>query len=113
MSTKLSTPTVLKKIIDRKYQEISDRKSRRSLAQLMADAASTSPTRGFVSALQTARSRGEPAVIAEVKKASPSVPGPQSDSTACSGCGINPTTLPSALATPAAVSVAVPMRARI
>lgn len=72
MSTKLSTPTVLKKIIDRKYQEISERKSRRSLSQVVADAASASPARGFVAALQTARSRGEPAVIAEVKKASPS-----------------------------------------
>ena len=37
----------------------------------------------------------------EVNSASPSVDGPVSGSTACSGCGINPTTRPSADATPA------------
>ena len=37
----------------------------------------------------------------EVKNGRPSVPGPQSDSTACSGCGIRPTTLPASLVMPA------------
>ena len=37
----------------------------------------------------------------EVKKASPSVVGPKPGSTACSGCGMRPTTLPRSLVTPA------------
>lgn len=37
----------------------------------------------------------------EVKKPRPSVVGPVSGSTACSGCGIRPTTLPAALVMPA------------
>jgi len=36
-----------------------------------------------------------------VKKPRPSSPGPKPSSTACSGCGISPTTLPRALLTPA------------
>src|SRR5207302_1594440 len=38
---------------------------------------------------------------AEAKKPRPSADGPVSSETACSGCGIRPTTLPSALHTPA------------
>ena len=37
----------------------------------------------------------------EVKKPRPSVDGPVSGSTACSGCGISPTTLPASFAMPA------------
>ena len=37
----------------------------------------------------------------EVKKASPSVDGPKPSSTACSGWGIRPTTLPRSLVMPA------------
>jgi len=72
MKTKLSTPTVLKKIVDRKYEEIAERKAARSSAAVMADAKLAQPTRGFVAALQAARLQDQPAVIAEVKKASPS-----------------------------------------
>ena len=41
------------------------------------------------------------AASALVKNPSPSVPGPHRSSTACSGCGIRPTTLPASLVTPA------------
>ena len=39
--------------------------------------------------------------ITDVNSAKPSVEGPVSDSTACSGCGISPTTLPRPLQIPA------------
>jgi hypothetical protein len=38
---------------------------------------------------------------ADVKKRSPSVPGPKIGSTACSGCGMRPTTVPEAFEMPA------------
>ena len=41
------------------------------------------------------------ALSTEVKKPSPSVPGPVRASTACSGCGMSPTTLPRSLVMPA------------
>src|ERR1700723_219310 len=44
---------------------------------------------------------GTTAATTEAKKRRPSADGPVSGSTACSGCGIRPTTLPSALHTPA------------
>ena len=72
MSTKLSAPTVLRKIIDRKAEEVADRKASRTQADVEAAAKAQAPVRGFVSALQRQVSQGNPAVIAEVKKASPS-----------------------------------------
>jgi len=72
VSTKLSAPTVLRKIIDRKVEEVADRKASRAQANVEATAKAQAPARGFVSALQHQVSQGNPAVIAEVKKASPS-----------------------------------------
>ena len=72
MSTKLSAPTVLRKIIDRKAEEVADRKASRTQADVEAAAKAQAAARGFVSALQRQVSLGNPAVIAEVKKASPS-----------------------------------------
>ena len=72
MSTKLSAPTVLRKIIDRKVEEVADRKASRAQANVEATAKAQAPARGFVSSLQHQVSQGNPAVIAEVKKASPS-----------------------------------------
>jgi indole-3-glycerol phosphate synthase len=68
----MNTPTILKKIIDRKYQEIIDRRAVVSLGDLQKQADGQSSCRGFVSAMQTKLAAGESAVIAEVKKASPS-----------------------------------------
>src|SRR5207302_10220216 len=46
-------------------------------------------------------SSGAPDGAKPRKKPRPSVPGPVSASTACSGCGISPTTLPASLQMPA------------
>lgn len=72
MSKKLATPTVLKKIIDRKVEEVDDRKRRQGLAEVKGLAAEAPSTRGFIRALQNRLTEGQSAVIAEVKKASPS-----------------------------------------
>lgn len=67
------TPTILKKIIDRKYQEIAEREQVRPLAELQEIAAKRSDApRGFVDAMLRKLSANESAVIAEIKKASPS-----------------------------------------
>ncbi|WP_041523931.1 indole-3-glycerol phosphate synthase TrpC [Gilvimarinus agarilyticus] len=66
------TPTVLKKIISRKWEEITERKAQISVAQLEQQAQQADTPRGFVQALERKVAAGEPGVIAEIKKASPS-----------------------------------------
>ena len=66
------TPTVLKKIVERKWQEIAERKPQVSEAQLLSQALQADAPRGFVAAMEQALSEGRSAVIAEAKKASPS-----------------------------------------
>lgn len=66
------TPTVLRKIIARKWEEIAERKACVSLDELKQKAAQQPPARGFVRAIETKISQGKAAVIAEIKKASPS-----------------------------------------
>jgi indole-3-glycerol phosphate synthase len=63
---------ILNKILARKAEEIAERCARVPLAELTARARDASPTRDFAGALQAAIAQGDPAVIAEVKKASPS-----------------------------------------
>ncbi|MEO8801725.1 MAG: indole-3-glycerol phosphate synthase TrpC [Rudaea sp.] len=63
---------ILKRILARKVGEIQERRSLVDIAQLRARAADAPPIRGFASALCRRIDSGEPAVIAEVKKASPS-----------------------------------------
>jgi indole-3-glycerol phosphate synthase len=63
---------ILTRIETYKRVEIAAAKRARSLAQLEADAKAASPPRGFGAALATRISRGDYALIAEVKKASPS-----------------------------------------
>ena len=65
-------PDVLERILARKAEEVSSRRSRVSLAELEAQIAVTDPARGFTEAIATRVNSGAPAVIAEVKKASPS-----------------------------------------
>lgn len=66
------TPTILKKILDRKVEEISERTKKQSLGDLAAAAAAQGPARGFYAALKARVDQGGAAVIAEIKKASPS-----------------------------------------
>ncbi|GAB3470186.1 indole-3-glycerol phosphate synthase TrpC [Azotobacter salinestris] len=68
----MSLPTVLEKIIARKVEEVAERSARVPLAEVEALARSASTPRGFAAALQAQVGRKQPAVIAEVKKASPS-----------------------------------------
>ena len=66
------TPDILKKIIQRKHEEIAERSAKISLHELKARMASASPVRGFVNSIESIINQGKPAVIAEIKKASPS-----------------------------------------
>ena len=61
---------VLARIIAYKREEVAARKAERSISSLEAEARAQTPARGFADALAGARSR--PALIAEIKKASPS-----------------------------------------
>lgn len=63
---------ILARIVARKFEEIAGRAAKVSLAELHSRAADASPVRGFARALEAKVAQGLPAVIAEVKKASPS-----------------------------------------
>ena len=67
-----TTPDVLKKILKRKSEEIAERSKRQSQAELLDRATAMPSPRGFVTALRDKLAAGKPAVIAEIKKASPS-----------------------------------------
>ena len=66
------TPDILKKIIARKHEEIAERSQNVSLAEMIERAAAADPCRGFVDAMKNKIAAGQSAVIAEIKKASPS-----------------------------------------
>ena len=66
------TGTVLDTIVARKREEVRQRKRLRPQAELAAAAESKAQPRAFTSALREKVDAGYPAVIAEIKKASPS-----------------------------------------
>ncbi|QLF94178.1 indole-3-glycerol phosphate synthase TrpC [Pseudomonas sp. ABC1] len=68
----MSIPTVLENILARKVEEVAARSARVGLAELERQAAAADPVRGFADALRERVQRREAAVIAEIKKASPS-----------------------------------------
>ncbi|GAB1256482.1 indole-3-glycerol phosphate synthase TrpC [Aurantivibrio plasticivorans] len=68
----MNAPTVLQKIIDRKFEEVAERKAKVSIDELQVAIAEQTPARGFVQAIENKISAGHAAVIAEIKKASPS-----------------------------------------
>ncbi|HRJ52041.1 MAG TPA: indole-3-glycerol phosphate synthase TrpC [Candidatus Thiothrix moscowensis] len=68
----MSTSDILQKILQTKQEEIATRSAVRGLAQIRDDAASGLPVRGFLTAMRRKIAVGEPAIIAEIKKASPS-----------------------------------------
>lgn len=63
---------ILQKILARKADEVAQRRRGAPLESLRGQADEMPPARGFASALYAMIERGKPAVIAEIKKASPS-----------------------------------------
>ena len=63
---------VLQAILRRKVQEVAERSTRMPLRELSARVADAPPARGFAAAIEAKVAAGLPAVIAEIKKASPS-----------------------------------------
>jgi len=68
----MNTPTILKKILDTKAIEVQQRSAAMPLAEMKARAFDQPEARGFYKAMQAKVDAGLPAVIAEIKKASPS-----------------------------------------
>ena len=66
------TPDILLKIVTEKRREVELARSRCSIKELEKTVANSDPVRGFRQALESRISTHVPAVIAEVKKASPS-----------------------------------------
>jgi len=66
------TPDILKKILAKKDEEVAKRKLRMSIADLAGIISETEAPRGFATALQEKALSKKPAIIAEIKKASPS-----------------------------------------
>lgn len=67
-----SRPDVLLKILQRKAEEVAARSALMPLDELKERVAGAPPVRGFAAAIEAKIAAGWPAVIAEVKKASPS-----------------------------------------
>ena len=63
---------ILKKIVAVKHEEIAQASQKKSLVMVRADAESRVLTRDFIGAIQHKINQGQSAVIAEIKKASPS-----------------------------------------
>lgn len=63
---------ILERILSVKREEIAAAKRARPLATVRAEAQSADPPRGFIDVIRAKISAGEPAVIAEIKMASPS-----------------------------------------
>jgi indole-3-glycerol phosphate synthase len=66
------TLDILKKILARKAEEVDERNRQCSLKELVERVGAAAPVRGFLAAMHSTIAAGRPAVIAEVKKASPS-----------------------------------------
>ena len=68
----MSQPDILQKILRRKVEEVVERSSTLSLRELAKQVEAVAPARGFVRAIEAKITQGHAAVIAEIKKASPS-----------------------------------------
>lgn len=69
---KPEAPDILKRIVEQKWRELDLRQSQVSISDLKARAGDAGACRGFAEALRYKIAAGRPAVIAEIKKASPS-----------------------------------------
>ncbi|HEB63453.1 MAG TPA: indole-3-glycerol phosphate synthase TrpC [Gammaproteobacteria bacterium] len=65
-------PDILKKILNRKHEEVAERSKKTSIDNLKKQIAIAPKIRGFVDAIRNKITQGKSAVIAEIKKASPS-----------------------------------------
>ena len=65
-------PDILQKILQRKVEENTERSQKKDIAALRQEIDQASPVRGFIKAIESKITQGEAAVIAEIKKASPS-----------------------------------------
>ncbi len=68
----MAVPTILENINARKREEIAERSDRVPLTELKIRAADQPAARGFVRAMEARLAQGQSAIIAEIKKASPS-----------------------------------------
>jgi indole-3-glycerol phosphate synthase len=66
----MNRPDILQEIVEEKWREVEDRQERRPVSALLEEV--TSEPRGFTAAIETKIKNGQNAVIAEIKKASPS-----------------------------------------
>ena len=67
-----AVPDILRRIVEVKHEEVVRARAARSLASLREEAEARRDARGFEAALRTKLAAGRSAVIAEIKKASPS-----------------------------------------
>lgn len=67
-----SPPDILVEILNRKQEEISERSASVSIDELKAQCLTANPVRGFIRSIENNISNNQSAVIAEIKKASPS-----------------------------------------
>mgnify|MGYP003407504146 CR=1 FL=1 len=63
---------ILQRILARKHEEVAARRQQLPLARLIGHCTDLPEPRGFTAALRARLDQGLPAVIAEIKKASPS-----------------------------------------
>ena len=68
----MSQSDILKRILAVKHEEVAEASARKPLAAVRAEAEAQSATRDFVGAIRSKIAAGRPAVITEIKKASPS-----------------------------------------
>lgn len=72
MTMTTTTPDILNTILDQKVQEIAQRQAKYSIADLQEFAGNVERPRGFYNAIRSKVNTKKPAIIAEIKKASPS-----------------------------------------
>jgi len=65
-------PDILKTILQRKEEEISERSAKVGMQEMSERAHAADPVRGFIAAIEKRTANDQSAVIAEIKKASPS-----------------------------------------
>ena len=66
------TPDILVEILKRKREEVAERSVSVSIEDLQQQCASADAVRGFISSIENKIKNNQSAVIAEIKKASPS-----------------------------------------